>query len=99
MYFSDRFEIDPKVLEDNGAINISLICDIPLFIDPMLIFASDKDEYQRLHKEIIKYFLYLEDQSKKPDSQHLLMYLFGFPEIKNNWLGYSKRGMAVAETG
>ena len=32
-YFSDFFGIDPKLIEEYGAFNISLLNDIPLFID------------------------------------------------------------------
>ena len=33
VYFSDFFEIDEDIIEEYGAINISLINDLPLFID------------------------------------------------------------------
>ena len=33
IYFSDFFNIDPDVLEEYGAFNVSLINDLPLFID------------------------------------------------------------------
>ena len=50
MYFSEKFGVDRKYIENYGAIDISLVCDLPLFIDPMLIFNSKKQEYQNLHK-------------------------------------------------
>ena len=50
MQFSDVFEIDKDIISDYGAIDISLVCDIPLFVDPMLIFNSKKPEYQELHQ-------------------------------------------------
>ena len=34
IYFSDVFEVPPESLEEYGAFNISLITDLPLFIDP-----------------------------------------------------------------
>ncbi len=37
IYFSDFFEVDEKIIEDYGALNISLINDLPLFIDPFLL--------------------------------------------------------------
>ena len=49
MFFSEYFNIDPELITDYGAVDISLVCDIPLFIDPMLIFNSDKPEYIQLH--------------------------------------------------
>ena len=55
IYFSDYFQIAPKTLEKYGAFNISLINDLPLFIDPFLLFHSRKPEYKKLHTQIIKY--------------------------------------------
>jgi hypothetical protein len=37
LYFSDHFQIKPQELEKYGAFNISLVADLPLFIDPFLI--------------------------------------------------------------
>lgn len=36
------------MLEDWGALDISFVSDLPVFIDPFLLFSSDKDEYCRL---------------------------------------------------
>jgi len=57
MYFSDFFGIDQETVEEYGAVNVSLINDMPLFIDPFLLFNSDKNEYQKIHSEIIEYLL------------------------------------------
>ena len=62
IYFSDYFEISPKVLEKYGAFNISLINDLPLFIDPFLLFHSRKPKYIELHNQIIKYVRFLRDK-------------------------------------
>ena len=51
VYFSEVFGIDEAVLEEYGAMNISLLNDIPLFIDPFLLYASDKEEYKALHEQ------------------------------------------------
>lgn len=45
IYFSDYFDVDPLLLERYGAFNISLVTDLPLFIDPFLLFNSKKSEY------------------------------------------------------
>jgi hypothetical protein len=51
VYFSDVFEIDPKVIDEYGAFNVSLINDLPLFIDPFLLFNNETNsEYKRLHE-------------------------------------------------
>jgi hypothetical protein len=63
IYFTDFFGVDPQVLEKYGAFNISLINDLPLFIDPFLLFDSDKPEYNTLHDEIIQYVKFLRDVS------------------------------------
>lgn len=91
--FSDYFEIDSNVLKDNNLIDLSIVYDLPLFIDPFLIFASKKSEYQKLHKDILKYieFLYSECSNININSG-TFKNLFVFKEIKQNWLGYSSIG-------
>jgi hypothetical protein len=42
---------------------ISLVSDLPLFIDPFLLFNSDKPEYRRLPDSIIDYLRFLRDKS------------------------------------
>ena len=61
IYFSDFFKIDSKLLEEYGAFNVSLVNDLPLFIDPFLIFCNEETECQEMHDEIIKYLIYLRD--------------------------------------
>ncbi len=34
VYFSDEFAIEPHVLEAYGALDMSVVTDLPLFIDP-----------------------------------------------------------------
>lgn len=93
IYFTDFFEIAPEVLEGYGALNISLINDLPLFIDPFLLFDSDKPDYQALHDGIICYVRFLRDISSDASiSKGLLDSWFGFPEVSQNWLGFSKTG-------
>ena len=48
MLFSDTFNVSPEIIREYGAVDMSLICDIPLFIDPLLIFNSEKKEYKKL---------------------------------------------------
>ncbi|UIN19403.1 hypothetical protein [Herbaspirillum frisingense] len=92
VYFSDYFDVTPQAISDYGAFNISLINDLPLFIDPFLLFNSENEEYQRLHDEIIKYVRFLKDHSNTELPKGLLKSWFEFSEIKENWLGYSKSG-------
>src|SRR5947209_3556504 len=52
VYFSDFFDVSPATIEKYGAFNISLVADLPLFIDPFLLFNSKKPEYRSLHDHI-----------------------------------------------
>ena len=55
LYFTDFFDVGEDVLDKYGAFNVSLVVDLPLFIDPFLLFNSKKPEYQALHNQIIAY--------------------------------------------
>ena len=37
IFFSDFFDVKPEALKSYGAFNISLVNDLPLFIDPFLL--------------------------------------------------------------
>ncbi|WP_297900559.1 hypothetical protein [Metallibacterium sp.] len=93
IYFTDFFGVDRAALETYGAFNVSLVNDLPLFIDPFLLFDSPKPEYQALHAEIIDYLKFLRDVSvtgklTKTDVDQW----FRFAEVKQNWLGFSRSG-------
>ena len=45
IFFSDYFCVNESIIEKYGAVNISLINDLPLFIDPFLLFNSKKIVY------------------------------------------------------
>ena len=95
VYFSDFFDVDDDLIEEYGAVNISLINDLPLFIDPFLLFNSENPEYQKIHEEMIKYLLFLKKESEKthgklPSGMQKAWY--SFPEVKQTWLGFSLSG-------
>lgn len=93
LHFSDVFSVDPTDLEAYGAFNISLVNDLPLFIDPFLLFNSQRDDYQGLHANIIKYLRFLKNMSEAGSiSEGLLRSWFTFAEVKQTWLGYSQVG-------
>lgn len=93
IYFSDFFGVSPDVLEEYGAFNVSLINDLPLFIDPFLLFDSEDAQYVALHDDIIRYVKFLRDVALEAGtSQGLLDHWFRFPEVKQNWLGFSRTG-------
>lgn len=93
VYFSDYFNVQPELINDYGAFNISLINDLPLFIDPFLLFNSSNEQYKVLHQQIIKYVKFLKSvSSDKTLDRGSLLSWFMFPEVKQNWFGYSLVG-------
>lgn len=87
-------------MDQYGALDISLINDLPVFVDPFLLFNSKKPEYQNLHNDIIKYLRFLRDKSlAKSIRDGLLIDWFTFPEVKQNWLGYSLVGNSGSGLG
>ena len=100
IYFSDFFGVDPDILEEYGAFNISLINDLPLFIDPFLLFGSEKEDYQSLHNEILDYISFLKNktESRKIGKAEIKAW-YKFSEVKQNWFGYSKVGNSGSGLG
>lgn len=95
VYFSDIFNCNRNDLEHYGALNVSLVADLPLFIDPFLLFHSKKPEYQQIHQEMIDYVAFLRNRAcEGPISLSLLKLWYTFPEVKQNWLGWSLEGNA-----
>ena len=96
IYFSNVFNIKHSVIENYGALDISLVCDNPAFVDPFLIFANPK--YKDLHNFIIKYLKFLRNLSLQKQGQELengtFNHYYKFPEVKQAWLGYSVAGNA-----
>jgi len=93
VYFSNFFNLDPDVVEAYGAFNISLINDLPLFIDPFLIYGSNKPEYRKMHHSILTYLAFLRDKSEQGRITDVeIASWYKFSEIKQNWLGYSVFG-------
>lgn len=91
LIFSDYFEIDESVLDNFGVLNICLDADLPLFIDPFLLFASEKEEYKELHNKIVSHLIKLKEIALE-NGQSSDKSLFQFSEIKQNWLGFCKYG-------
>lgn len=100
IYFTDFFQVTDNDIEKYGAFNISLINDLPLFIDPFLIFGSKKAEYQKLHVDILRYLKFLKDKTyDSPPSLSQLKAWYTFHEVKQNWFGYSTIGNAGSGLG
>jgi hypothetical protein len=92
IYFSDYFGVHPDVLEEFGALDISLVADMPLFIDPFLLFNSENETYRVLHDQILEYLRYLRDRAGAHLSPDLIGTLYAFKEVKQNWLGFTVDG-------
>ncbi len=100
IYFTDYFSVSAADLDAYGAFNISLINDLPVFVDPFLLFNSQKPEYQALHLEIVRYVRFLREVSSETGIRSgLLKAWYRFPEVKQNWLGYSKVGNSGSGLG
>lgn len=67
---------------------------MPLFVDPFLLFNSEKEEYQNIHKEIIRFLLFLQEQAEKYKflSDGMMSSWYMFSEVKQTWLGFSLEG-------
>jgi hypothetical protein len=99
-FFSDYFGLSEGMVDDFGAFNISLVNDLPLFIDPFLLFHSEKAEYQALHKSIIDYLIFLKNRAVAGQTNKgLLRSWYCFPEIRQNWLGFSLSGNSGSGLG
>ncbi len=61
LLFSEYFEIDADVLDAYGVLNICIDADLPLFIDPFLLFSSEKPEYVGLHEQIVNHLIKLKE--------------------------------------
>lgn len=100
IYFTDFFDVSPKSLAEYGAFNVSPIVDLPLFIDPFLLFTSDKEEYQKLHDEIVRYLRFLRDKSAGGQvNKGLLKAWYCFKEVHQNRLGFCLSGNRGAGLG
>ncbi len=94
LYFSQYFGIDSKLIQDYGALDLSVVSDLPLFIDPFLLFNSDKAEYRALHNDILRYLIFLRDKATAGGDldEGLIAAWYRFKEVKQNWLGYTQFG-------
>lgn len=91
--FSDYFSVSEKSIEEHGTFNISLVTDLPLFIDPFLLFNSKNETYIKLHRDIIRYLEFLRDKSLTGQlSVGLIANWYRFKEVHQTWLGFSISG-------
>lgn len=94
LYFSQHFGVSSESLSDYGAFDISVVTDLPLFVDPFLLFNSEKPEYQDLHQEIVEYLKFLKSVSDDELDSGTIKNLYRFAEVRQNWFGFSVFGNA-----
>jgi hypothetical protein len=93
IYFSDVFGVEQTALEAYGAFNIALVNDLPLFVDPFLLFDSARPELRALHDDIIRYLVFLRDRAQADElTEGAVTHWLLFREVKQNWLGFSRQG-------
>lgn len=93
IYFSDVFGVSPEAVDAYGAFDIALVTDLPLFVDPFLLFDSENEKYKSLHDEIIKYLVFLRDRALADEmTEANISHWLLFREVRQNWFGFSKTG-------
>lgn len=93
VYFTDIFGVAPEVLEEYGAFDIALVNDLPLFVDPFLLYDSENPRYRELHDGIIEYLCFLRDRALARDfTPAAATHWLHFKEVRQNWLGFSQEG-------
>jgi hypothetical protein len=66
--------------------------DLPLFIDPFLLFNSVKPNCQKLHEDMIDYLVFLRDKAGDDLDPALIANWYRFKEVEQNWLGFTLLG-------
>jgi len=103
MKFSDIFKI--RRTKKDTWFDPVLSIDTPLFIDPFLLYAQEKDIFRGSHKEIISYFndIFKLIAQTKGNIKHPLYYkakdLLFFPEREELCLGYTAGGTGGLGSG
>lgn len=92
LYFSQYYGVEPQIMRDYGAFDISVVSDLPLFVDPFLLFNSEKDEYRQLHDSIIDYLVFLREKASPDLESGLVANWYRFKEVKQNWFGFTLFG-------
>lgn len=93
IHFSDFFNIESSLLKEYGAFDVSLVADVPVFIDPFCLYASDKEKYNELHTYIIKYLCFLREKCERGPElcKGDIDRYFRFPEVRQLYMGFSKK--------
>ena len=92
MLFSDYFGVEKTIIDEYGAVDISLFADTPLFIDPLLIYNNEEQEIKKAYSLISDYLLFLNKIVSENLTKEEIGYYFKFKEVKENWLGLCTSG-------
>lgn len=92
VFFSEYFWIKSDENDQHHFFNIILDADLPVFIDPFLIFCSDRKDYQLLYDWIINYLRFLTHKSIWKVSRPEFDEYFLFQEVQETHIGYSLQG-------
>lgn len=93
VHFSDVFRVRPDVLAAYGAFDVALLNDLPLFVDPFLLYDGERPEYRRLHDGIISYLVFLKERALADDLDEVnIQRWLLFKEVRQNWLGFCRTG-------
>ena len=72
IYFSDFFDVDEDIIEGYGAVNISLINDLPLFIDPCCLTVVTNN-FRKYMRKLSSIFFLQEQASLHPSLSEGMM--------------------------
>lgn len=96
IYFSDVFGVEQDVLDAHGAFNIALVNDLPLFVDPLLLFDSGRPELRELHDSIIEYLVFVKDWAQADElTKGPSRSGCSFAKLSRTGSGSAARGTAV----
>ena len=99
-FLSDYFGVEEAVFESYGALNISVVNNLPLFVETFLLFHSREARVCGAPRSDHRISRVLRDRAAegRVDEGHLRNW-YCFPEVKQNWLGFSETGNDGAGLG
>lgn len=62
LYFSDFFDVDEDIIEGYGAVNISLINDLPLFIDLFCCLTVVTNNFRKYMRKLSSIFYFCKNK-------------------------------------
>jgi hypothetical protein len=98
MYFSDFFGVRKSALNKYGAFDISLLADLPLFVDPFLLFNSKKPKYRALHDRMIEYLRFLKEKSTSDQGLEGGYSQLGTCFLRSSRIGSAFQQRAITDT-